>query len=282
MSNGLPRSGYGARYAGIRPSQNPKRPGRKSSFGLPLDRVRRDDGHRDCLAACHRKGRAESKWRAGLHQRLTLFGMDHPEREAPPPSPPVGWAQTSDFPPGFEHKPLSRREIIGIISVVCLAIAGVLNVIGVYQTGNSSRAAFPTSQQPGLTDSLAQFVVTDVLASADHQLASGATSFKAVTIGSLNAGNAPYRVEGGPVSGIGKGSVSLCADGAACQELVVASQAQVGGTCWVGKSMVESASPSTIEMFGWTPKAPTCSSGSAESPVEPASGWQRGFPDLLR
>jgi hypothetical protein len=78
------------------------------------------------------------------------FAVDHEERGVPPPSPPIGWAQTSQYPPGFDYKPLSRRQKFGIISLVCFAIAGVFSVIGAYQTGPTIQAlVFQTTSWRG-------------------------------------------------------------------------------------------------------------------------------------
>ncbi len=89
----------------------------------------------------------------------------------------------------------------------------------------------------------------------------------------------------GPTVGAGFNAISVdsCADGRACQAILLASYNRLGDHCWYGATANSGQAASALGLpgegtyYGLRRRPQTCSAGTEGHPTVPPSGWQTTF-----
>jgi hypothetical protein len=75
--------------------------------------------------------------------------LSYMEPDAPPSSPPAGWALTRELPPGYVEEKSRPGKKLGIAFLVLMAIGFILNIFGYwvrFQSTSTPVASNPASQ----------------------------------------------------------------------------------------------------------------------------------------
>jgi hypothetical protein len=138
-------------------------------------------------------------------------------------SPPVGWAQLRDLPPGIQ---LSWRQVFLLVGVACI-VAGYMGNVVRLMLGSQSPPPSPSTYaaQGAFMANLGsqEFLVTLLTSAEKTAEAEHAQTFAGVTTTELGSALPGISAMTGAVSEPSEVSVDICADGAPCKTIELAS-----------------------------------------------------------